>query len=115
MMKNKVVLAVWVLISVCHVFSQDQTGAAPTAPPTVHIKGQGCVQPGKVEGCMVVNDRKAHRKYNVFFLKDKPGMSTGISFEGLGYSKLDPHCKQGQKVQVSDWKPLEGECPQPAK
>jgi hypothetical protein len=70
----------------------------PASPPTVHVKGHGCVKPGNVEGCVVVNDFKAHRKYNVFFLGDKPAMDTGISFEGLGYSHLDPHCKQGQKV-----------------
>jgi len=114
-MKKRFVLAVWLLCATSQVFSQEPTGAAPTAPQTVHIKGQGCVRPGNVEGCLVVSDFKAHRKYNVFFLKDKPAPNTGISFEGLGYSKLDPHCKQGQKVQVSDWKPLEGECPQPAK
>jgi hypothetical protein len=73
------------------------------------------VKPGNVAGCYVVNDRSAHRKYNVFFLDTKPEMDTGISFEGVGYSKVDPHCKQGQKVQVSEWKPLAGECPQTTK
>ena len=57
------------------------------------------VKPGNVEGCVVVNDFKAHRKYNVFFLGDKPAMDTGISFEGLGYSHLDSHCQQGQKCR----------------
>jgi len=60
------------------------------------------------DGCFVVNDFKAHRKYNVFFLGTKPETNTGVSFEGVGY-KQDPHCQQGQKVQVLDWKPLEGE------
>jgi len=36
----------------------------------------------------------------------------GVSFEGVGDSKQDPHCQPGRKVQVSDWKLLEGECPQ---
>jgi hypothetical protein len=114
-MKKKVVPAIWLLFAASQVFSQEPTGARPTAPPTVHITGQGCVRPGNVSGCLVVSDFKAHRKYNVFFLGNKPEPNTGISFEGLGYSKVDPHCKQGQKVQVSDWKPLEGECPTPAK
>lgn len=109
-MNKKAVLTVGLLCAASCAFSQE-AGAPPTASHTVHIKGHGCVRPGNVEGCMVVNDFKAHRKYNVFFLKDHPEMNTGISFEGLGYSKLDPHCKQGQKVQVSEWKPLEGECP----
>jgi hypothetical protein len=113
-MKKKVALAIWLLCAAAQVFSQEP-GAPPTAPPTVHIKGRGCVRPGKVEGCLVVSDFNAHRKYNLFFLKDKPAPNTGISFEGLGYSKVDPHCNQGQKVQVSDWKPFKGECPQPAK
>ena len=108
-MKRKVVLAIGLLCVASQVYSQQP--AATTASHTVHIKGHGCVKPGTVEGCMIVNDFKAHRKYNVFFLKDKPAPDTGISFEGLGYSKVDPHCNQGQKVQVSDWKPLEGECP----
>jgi hypothetical protein len=38
-----------------------------------------------------------------------------VPFEGVEYSKQDSHCQQGQKVQVSDWKPLEGECPQTKK
>jgi len=58
------------------------------------------MHPGNVSDCMVVNDYKAHRQYNVFFLSERPAMDTGISFEGLGYSHPDPHCKQGQKVQV---------------
>src|SRR5215472_243925 len=81
-------------------------------PPTVHVKGRGCLRPGNVAGCVVLHDYKARRKYNVFFVGDKPDINTGISFEGLGYSHLDPHCKQGQKVQVTEWKPLKGECPQ---
>ena len=82
------------------------------SPPTVHVKGRGCLRPGNVAGCVVLHDYKARRKYNVFFVGDKPDINTGISFEGLGYSHLDPHCKQGQKVQVTEWKPLKGECPQ---
>ena len=90
---------------------QDTT--APPSPPTAHVKGHGCLKPGNVSDCVVVNDYKAHRKYNVFFLNnEKPDLNTGISFEGLGYGHPDPHCKQGQKVQVTEWKPLAGECPQ---
>ena len=83
-----------------------------TAPQSTHVKGHGCVKPGNVSGCYVVNDYKAHRKYNVFFRDTAPDMDTGISFEGIGYGHADPHCKQGQKVDVSEWKPLAGECPQ---
>jgi len=113
-MKVKLFLLTLLLLAIpSGVHAQQKT--PPPNPPTVHVKGHGCVKPGNVEGCVVVNDFKAHRKYNVFFLGDKPAMDTGISFEGLGYSHLDPHCKQGQKVQVSEWKPLEGECPQTQK
>jgi len=83
-----------------------------TAPQSTHVKGHGCVKPGNVSGCYVVNDYKAHRKYNVFFRDTVPDMDTGISFEGIGYGHKDPHCNQGQKVDVSEWKPLAGECPQ---
>ena len=44
-----------------------QQGTGGTSPQTAHVKGHGCVKPGKVSGCYVVNDYKAHRKYNVFF------------------------------------------------
>ena len=70
---------------------------------------------GECLGMLRVNHFKTHRKYDVFFSSAKPQMNTGISFEGIGYSKQDPHCRQGQKVQVSEWKPLEGECPQTQK
>lgn len=76
---------------------------------THHIKARGCVQPGNVPDCMVVNDFKAHRKYSVFFLSERPPIGSGISFEGLAYPHRDTHCWQGQKVQVTEWKPLGGE------
>lgn len=116
-MKKEVALAASLLLMASPALCQE-TGSSsgpPTAPPTAHIKGHGCVKPGDVAGCYVVNDFRAHRKYNVFFLNTKPEMDTGISFEGIGYSKVDSRCKQGQKVQVSEWKPLAGECPQTKK
>jgi len=88
-----------------------QTGPKATA----HVKGHGCVKPGNVSGCYVVNDYKAHRKYNVFFGDTKPDMDTGISFEGIGYGHPDPHCNQGQRVDVTEWTPLAGECPKTQK
>lgn len=113
-MKKSLFLLIWLLVASSLVLV-GQTTTPRANPPTVHVKGHGCVRPGNVPGCVVVNDFKAHRKYNVFFVSDKPAMDTGISFEGLGYSHVDPHCNQGQKVQVSEWKPLEGECPQSQK
>jgi hypothetical protein len=96
-------------------FSQDagaETHHKTASLPTAHIEGHGCMKPGTVAGCYVVNDYKNRRKYNVFFSNPKPEVNTGISFEGIGFSKVDPHCNQGQKVQVASWKPLAGECPQ---
>jgi hypothetical protein len=92
--------------------ARQGTGASPQ---TTHVRGHGCVKPGNVSGCYVVNDYKAHRKYNVFFRNMKPDVDTGVSFEGLAYGHGDPHCKQGQKVDVTEWKPLAGECPQTQK
>jgi hypothetical protein len=92
-----------------------QQGTGATAPQTTTVKGHGCIKPGSVSGCYVVNDYKAHRKYNVFFRDAKPDMDTGISFEGIAYGHRDPHCNQGQKVDVTEWKPLAGECPQTEK
>jgi hypothetical protein len=63
---------------------ETNTGASSSAQ---HIKGKGCVRPGRQSGCLVVNDIKAHRKYNVFFYgKDLPEMYTAIAFEGIGYA-----------------------------
>lgn len=82
-------------------------------PRTQHIKGKGCLRPGRQTGCFVVNDIKAHRKYNVFFGgKDQPELYTAFSFEGVGYPHVS-HCNQGQKIQVSEWKPLPGTCEKP--
>jgi hypothetical protein len=92
-----------------------QQGTGATAPRSTHVKGHGCIKPGKISGCYVVNDYKAHRKYNVFFRDAKPDMDTGISFEGIAYGHLDPHCSQGQRVDVAEWRPLAGECPQKQK
>jgi len=51
--------------------SKETNTGAPSS--TQHIKGKGCVRPGRQSGCLVVNDIKAHRKYNVFFYrKDLP-------------------------------------------
>lgn len=86
-----------------------------TSPQTTHVKGHGCVKPGNVSGCYVVNDYKAHRKYNVFFRDAKPDMDTGISFEGIAYGHRDLHCNQGQRVDIAEWKPMAGECPQSQK
>src|SRR5690242_9680040 len=102
---------VWFLLATASP-STGQLQRHPSESPTVHIKGQGCLKPGNVPGCVVVNDFGAHRKYNLFFLNNKPELNTGISFEGLGYSHTDSRCKQGQKVQVTEWKPFKGECPQ---
>lgn len=53
--------------------SKETNTGAPSS--TQHIKGKGCVRPGRQLGCLVVNDIKAHRKYNVFF-----------------YGKIGPRC-----------------------
>ena len=90
--------------------AQQATGT--TSPQSTHVKGHGCLKLGSVSGCYVVNDYKAHRKYNVFFRNTTPDMNTGISFEGIAYGHRDPHCNQGQRVDVSEWKPLASECPQ---
>ena len=81
-----------------------------TAPQSTHVKGHGCLKQGNVSGCYVVNDYKAHRKYNVFFRNTAPDMDKGISFEGIAYGHRDPHCNQGQRVDVTEWKPLPSEC-----
>lgn len=112
MKKKMLFVALLMLLTSISVIAVAQQGTSVAAPQTTHIKGHGCVKTGTVAGCYVVNDYKAHRKYNLSFRDTKPEMDTGISFEGIAYGHRDPHCKQGQKVDVTEWKPLAGECPQ---
>lgn len=94
--------------------SQSKDASTATTASTQHIDGKGCLKPGRQTGCLVVNDIKAHRKYNVFFDgKEQPELYTAIQFEGIGYSHAS-HCNQGQKVQVVDWKPLPETCEKPS-
>lgn len=61
--------------------STAKTNPETTAAKTEHIEGRGCVKPGRQNGCFIVNDIKAHRKYNVFFDgKSQPDMYTAIFF-----------------------------------
>ena len=115
MKKNFLLTALLVLIASISMIGVDQQEMPTTAPQTTHLKGHGCVKQGNVSNCYVVNDYKTHRKYNLFFRDTKPDLDTGISFEGLAYGHRDPHCNQGQRVDVTDWKPLTGECPQAQK
>src|SRR5215831_15885699 len=115
-MKKKVFLAAsLMLMTSLSLIAIAKRGTGATSPQSTHVKGHECAKPGNVSGCYVVNDYKAHRKYNVFFRDTKPDTDTGISFEGIAYGHRDPHCNQGQKVDVTEWKPLEGECPQAQK
>jgi hypothetical protein len=112
-MKKKVPLAALLaLMASVTLITVAQERTERASPQTAHVQGHGCVKQGNVPGCYVVNDYRANRKYNVFFRNARPDTDTGISFEGIGYGHKDPHCNQGQKVDVSDWKPLAGECPQ---
>ena len=115
-MDKKVFLAPSLMLMSClSLIATAQPGPGATAPQSTHVKARGCAKPGNASGCYVVNDYKAHRKYNVFFRDTKPDMDTGISFEGIGYGHPDPHCNQGQKVDVTEWAPLAGECPKTQK
>lgn len=115
MTKKFFLAASFVLMAAVCLTAIAQQGTGPASPQTKHVQGHGCVMLGNVSGCYVVNDYKAHRQYNVFFRKTKPDLDTGISFEGLAYGHRDPHCKEGQRVEVAEWKPLAGECPQTQK
>jgi hypothetical protein len=114
MRTNVLLAALLILIISVSLIAVAQQGTGTTSPQSTHIKGHGCVKTGNVSGCYVVNDYKAHRKYNVFFREKAPDVDTGISFEGIAYGHRDPHCKQGQRVDVTEWKPLAAECPQKA-
>jgi len=114
-MKQRVILVVPLIFMIVFSLIAVAQESGTASPKSNHIKGHGCVKAGKVPGCYVVNDYKAHRKYSVFFSKTTPDMDTGISFEGIALGHADPHCKQGQRVDVAEWKPLAGECPQTQK
>src|SRR5215467_1600387 len=112
-MKKRVSLAaLLVLMESITLITVAQQRSERASPETAHVQGHGCVKQGNVPGCYVVNDYRANRKYNVFFRNARPDTDTGISFEGIGFGHKDPHCNQGQKVEVAEWKPLAGECPQ---
>ena|SRR5215471_13804912 len=115
MKKNLLLTASLMFLTSISVIGVSQQETPATAPQTTHLKGHGCVKQGNVSNCYVVNDYKTHRKYNLFFRDTKPDLETGISFEGIAYGHRDPHCNQGQKVDVTEWKPLAGECPQAQK
>jgi hypothetical protein len=116
-MKNdSSLLGLLILILLLSMTTAAQQGTGQRkSPHTAHVKGRGCLKQGNISGCYVVNDYNAGRKYNVFFRDTKPDPDTGISFEGIGYGHRDPHCNQGQKVEVTEWKPFKGECPQRSK
>ena len=115
-MKMRVsVAALLMFINALTLSGVAQQETVPTAPQSKHVAGQGCVKAGNVSGCYIVNDYKAHRKYNVFFRQQAPEIDTGISFEGIAYGHRDPHCNQGQRVDVAEWKSLASECPKQMK
>ena len=112
MNKRLATLSVVLLASV-QLLAQQPSKSDPNTARTEHVEGRGCLRPGRQEGCLIVNDIKAHRKYSVFFVgKDQPELYTAISFEGIAYPHVS-HCRQGQKLQVTDWKPLPEKCSQP--
>ena len=107
-MKMRVsVAALLMFINALTSIAVGQQGGGPASPQSKHVSGHGCVTAGNVSGCYVVNDYKAH----VFFRQQAPDIDKGISFEGIAYGHRDPHCNQGQRVDVTEWKPLASECP----
>jgi len=56
-MKKKVLLATSVLrMTSLSLIAIAQQGTGATAPQTTSVKSHGCIKPGNVSGCYVVND-----------------------------------------------------------
>lgn len=85
--------------------AQDQS-AKPAAKP---VKLNGCVMPGKEEGCLVI---KKGTEYSLHFdPANKPKPGTAVSLEG---TKMDVDtCMQGTPVKVTKWTPSPAHCPKP--
>src|SRR5262245_37269462 len=96
-LQRRIVLFVVLFPAVLNLTAQENP--APRAPTSKHtdiVSGQGCVQAATEPHCLVVEDRKAHQTYNVFFKKgNSPKPGTAISFEGLGYNQPS-HCQEGK-------------------
>ncbi len=80
---------------------------------TAQVSGAGCTRAGVEGGCIVLEDSKTKKLYNLFFTGDKPQLDTAISFVGQEHDGPTT-CMQGLPVQVSKWTPLKMKCPKPA-
>jgi hypothetical protein len=76
-------------------------GAAPAQQPrTVH--GEGCVEPGVENRCLMVKDLKSGILYNVHIKDPQPNIGDGIEFTAVPHGGPTT-CMQGAAVDVTTW------------
>jgi hypothetical protein len=89
--------------------AQAQTaGNGRTAAKT--ISASGCVTAGVEAGCLVVQDAKTKKLYNLYFAGgDKPELGTAIRFVGASHNGPTT-CMQGEAIEVKSWKLVKKTC-----
>ncbi len=89
-----------------------QSGQKSGASEGAVIVGTGCVKPGVEGGCLVLQDFKTKKVYNLLFSPSgkRPNVEMVISFEGTLHEG-PTICMQGTPVDVAKWTQLKMKCP----
>jgi len=91
--------------------AQAQTSSREAPAPPRQIKASGCTQAGVESSCVVLEDFKDKKLYNLFFPAGKQaGPGVAISFTGAEHQGMTT-CMQGTAVDVIQWKRLKKSCP----
>jgi hypothetical protein len=80
------------------------TATAGQAPEAKPVHGQGCVQAGVENRCLVVKDVKSGILYNLIIKGARPDIGIGIDFTGLPFNGVSI-CMQGTLLEVTEWTP----------
>ena len=75
---------------------------AGQTPETKPVHGQGCVQAGVEDSCLVVKDVKSGILYNLVVKSARPDIGIGIKFTGVPYDGMSI-CMQGTLLEVTNW------------
>jgi len=95
-------------ILTCMAFSQN---SAQPQSETDTISGSGCVSAGVEAGCLILQDTKTKKDYNLFFPSGKKPAKVGMAIEFLGTPGGPNTCQQGYPIYVSDWHEIRMHCP----
>jgi hypothetical protein len=88
------------------------TAVPAPAPESKQVHAQGCVQAGIENRCLVLNDLRTGKLYNLMVKEPQPMVGEGIEFTGVPYDGVTM-CMQGIPVRVTQWKHKDSlRCPQ---